>query len=66
MGTEEKVRQYLKSKGISQRHIARVTGMSPSTLNLTLSGKRRMQIDELVRICKATEKEPAYFLCDTG
>jgi transcriptional regulator with XRE-family HTH domain len=61
VNVERNVQQYLKANGISQKHIAQKIGLSPSSLCMTLNGKRKMRLEELELICQATNKDPAFF-----
>ena len=57
-----KISDYLKSKGISQVHVSRETGISASKLNLVLAGKRRLSIADYELICGALEVPVDTFL----
>lgn len=43
--------RYLDEIHISQKTLARLTGIAPSTLSRYLSGKRKMQYDCLCAVC---------------
>ena len=49
--TGEKIRKALEERGISQKQFSIKTGISTSKLNLILTGKRRLKIEELEIIC---------------
>ena len=48
-----KIRHYMEKNGITQVHICRKTGITPSKLNLALTGKRRLTFEEYETICWA-------------
>ncbi len=47
----EKIKNYLKSKGITQTHISEKTGIALPKLNLALNGNRRLTFEEYEIIC---------------
>lgn len=49
---EEKVQEYLKSNGISQKYFASLIGISPSNLTAMFVGKRKMKACELIKFCE--------------
>lgn len=62
MGTNQLMREYRESKGISQSHIARKTGKSSQRISALENGNIRLTADELVEICiKGFEISPAIF-----
>ncbi len=44
------LKEYFKSKKISQYEIERKTGISQSKINLSLNGKRKLTAEELIKI----------------
>lgn len=50
--------RYLDEINISQKTLARLTGIAPSTLSRYLSGKRKMQYDYLCAVCIAIRLHP--------
>lgn len=50
--------RYLDEIHISQKTLARLTGIAPSTLSRYLSGKRKMQYDCLCAVCIALRLHP--------
>ena len=46
---------YIDKKGIKQAFIANSTGMSTNAISQMLNGKRRIQADEFLKICKAVD-----------
>jgi len=59
---QEVIMSNIKSRGISQAHISRRTGIKPSRLSMMLSGDLRMPIDDFVLICKAVKVDPTTML----
>ena len=51
--------RYLDEINISQKTLARLTGIAPSTLSRYLSGKRKMQYDYLCAVCIAIRLHPS-------
>lgn len=49
MTVEEKVQEYLKLNGISQKYFAELIGISPANLTATFNGKRKMKAHELIK-----------------
>jgi transcriptional regulator with XRE-family HTH domain len=60
------VAEYLRSKGISQSHVSRQTGITIAKLNATLNGKRKFAVDELLAICKVVGASPEEILKGGG
>ena len=60
----EKIRNYLKSKGISQTHLARNMGMPVSTINKMLKNNREISVDELKNIADILEVNTNIFFED--
>ena len=56
------IRKYLKEKGISQTFVSKKTGIPLPKLNLALSGKRRLTLEEYTLICGALELNTDFFL----
>jgi ribosome-binding protein aMBF1 (putative translation factor) len=57
----ECIRNYRKSKGISQKHIAKELNISVSGYNMKELGKRPINTDELQIIAKSLGVSPSYF-----
>lgn len=53
MTVGEKIKRYLDDKNISQTQLSIDTKIALPKLNLSLTGKRRMKIDEYEIICGA-------------
>lgn len=49
---EEKVQEYLRTNGISQKYFAELIGISPANLAATFNGKRKMKACELIKFCE--------------
>lgn len=60
----ENVRNYLKSKGISQTHLATKMGMPVSTINKMLKNNREISVDELKNIADVLEVNTNIFFED--
>ena len=58
------IRSYMKDTGRTQTYLCRKTGLSTTAMSLSLSGKRRIRLDEYCKICKALEVEPGFFLTE--
>lgn len=46
---------YIDSKGIKQSFIANATGIPADTISKIFNGKRKIQADEFIKICRAVE-----------
>lgn len=53
MDVGQKIRIYMEDKRISQIELSKKINISPSKLNLSLSGKRRFTFPEYQAICWA-------------
>ena len=62
MHVYEKVRDYINSEGFKQVTIARKAGISKTTFNAMLNGKRTMYADDLCAICIALNVSPELFI----
>jgi len=62
MNISEKIKHYLKETGRTQTYLCKKIDLKPSAISLTLSGKRRLRLDEYFRICKALKLDPNFFL----
>ena len=62
MTAEERIRKYLDEQGITQTSVARKIGITKSQLCQSLNGKRKLTLDEVVRICEVLRKTPNDFL----
>ncbi|MEG0570964.1 MAG: helix-turn-helix transcriptional regulator [Oscillospiraceae bacterium] len=62
MRVYEKVRDYLDDKGLKHTVVARKSGISNSTFNAILNGKRTLYADDLRAICLALDVSPEVFI----
>ena len=62
MHVYEKVRAYLDANGLKQKVIAEKAGISNSTFNAILNGKRTLYADDLRSICLALNVSPEVFI----
>ncbi len=58
----EKVRNYIDDSGYKQVTIAKKAGISKTTFNAMLNGKRTMYADDLCAICIALNVSPELFI----
>lgn len=58
----EKVRNYIDEKGYKQITIAEKAGISKTTFNAMMNGKRTMYADDLCSICIALNVSPELFV----
>ena len=58
MFTEKKIKNHLNQIGMKQVELSILTGISASKINLILSGKRRISLDEFSSICYALKLTP--------
>lgn len=66
MHVYQKVKQYLEEHGIRQSFVADKCGISASTFNSMLNGKRKMYAEDLRMICYALEVPPEAFIEYSG
>lgn len=55
------IKEYLDSKGISQRFISEKTRISEQKLSQLLNGKRNIKVEEYFAICRACEVPVTMF-----
>lgn len=58
----EKVRAYINENGLKQISVAQRAGISKSTFNAMMNGKRIMYADDLKAICLALNVSPELFI----
>ena len=58
----EKVRAYIEKKGYKQVAVAQKAGISNTTFNAIMNGKRTMYADDLCAICIALNVSPELFI----
>lgn len=51
----ERIRTYIKDKGLKQRWVAEGAGMTDLEISQYLTGRKRMTADAYIRICDALE-----------
>lgn len=62
MRVEEKIKEYIKQKGIRQITLSQQTGIATPKLNLSLNGHRRLSFTEYELICSALNVAAGEFL----
>lgn len=55
------LKQYINNNGIKQNFVAEKAGMSAELLRRSLEGKRKMQADEFLAVCKVLSLDFDYF-----
>lgn len=58
----QKVRDYIDEKGIKQVVVAQKAGISKTTFNAIMNGKRTLYADDLRAICIALDVSPEVFI----
>lgn len=58
----QKVRSYLDDNGIKQVAVAQKAGISKTTFNAIMNGKRTLYADDLRAICIALDVSPEVFI----
>lgn len=56
------IKAYIENTGRTQSYVSKKTGISPSQLNHSLNGKRKITVEEYELICKALEIPSSTFL----
>ena len=62
MTVAENIKKYLDSNGIKQNVIAEKAGMRADSFCSALNGKRKISVDEYVKICTALSKPIGTFI----
>ncbi len=62
MKVYEKVRSYLIENNLKQVTVAKKAGISKSTFNAIMNGKRTLYADDLKAICIALDVSPELFI----
>jgi len=65
MDITTKIRTHLKDTGRTQTYLCQQTGLTSTAMSLALGGKRRLQLEEYRKICKALEIDPGFFLSES-
>lgn len=60
----QKIKEYLKSIGVTQAFVSAKTKISPSTLSAMLNDERKILAEEYFLICKALNLDFAFFYAD--
>lgn len=64
MNVRDNIRKYIQDKGLTQAVMARRAGLTPTKLSMALQNKRKLDVDEFIRLCEAmgvtTEEIQAY------
>lgn len=55
------LKQYISENGIKQNFVAEKAGISAELLRRSLDGKRRMQADEFVAVCRVLSLDFDFF-----
>lgn len=58
----QKVRSYIDEKGLKQIAVAKKSGISKTTFNAIMNGKRTLYADDLRSICLALNVSPETFI----
>ncbi len=56
-----RVKRYINGQPVCRKQVAINMGITESQLSLLLSGKRRLTVDEYVRLCNAISVSPMFF-----
>ena len=62
MRVYQKVREYIEENGIKQVVVAQKAGISKTTFNAIMNGKRTLYADDLRAICIALDVSPEAFI----
>lgn len=62
MSVYEKVRAYIYDNGLKQKAVAEKSGISFSTFNAIMNGKRTLYAEDLRAICLALNVSPELFI----
>ena len=62
MSVHEKLRAYIDSQGLEQAGVAKKANMPAAALKTILSGKHKMQVDDLRALCYALNTAPEAFV----
>ena len=57
----QKIREEIMKRGMTLTHLSKETAIPLDALSKTFLGKRRLQADELVKICKAMNIDLDFF-----
>ena len=62
MKVYEKVRAYIEHNGLKQKVVAEKAGISSTTFNAIMNGKRTLYADDLRAVCLALNVSPELFV----
>lgn len=62
MSVYEKIRVYIYDNGLKQKVVAQKSGISESTFNAIMNGRRTLYADDLRAICLALNVSPELFI----
>lgn len=62
MKVYEKVRAYIEHHGLKQKVVAEKAGISSTTFNAIMNGKRTMYAEDLRAVCLALNISPELFV----
>lgn len=65
MKVYEKVRAYIERHGLKQKVVAEKAGISNTTFNAIMNGKRTMYAEDLRAVCLALNVSPELFVDST-
>lgn len=57
----KEIEKYIQENGIEPVFLCQKTGMTKHCINMSLKGKRKLSIDEYVKICTALNVSYEYF-----
>lgn len=60
----EKMRNEILKKGMKQKAVAKKSDMTERQLSMILTGKRKCDVDEYVRICRTLEVPISTFIVE--
>ena len=52
------IRKYIEDRGLKFGYIAKEAGYSKQTLSAMLNGKRKIYIDDVIKLCKVLGAQP--------
>lgn len=58
----EKIKKILEEKGMSQRKLAQKMGISPSSLNQYVRGRKNVGLKIILKLCKTLDVSSDYLL----
>ena len=58
----EQLHEYIIRNDICQKAVAVDAGFTQAKLSQLLNGRRRLMMEDYMRICRALERDPGFFL----